>query len=96
MRKRINPQAIEIQNRFFAALNLLIDSGQISGIKGFCEANHLNRIKYSNIRSEMNKPESERKATNYRIIDIDALTYLCMDYNVSAEWLLLGKGKMLV
>ena len=29
------------------------------------------------------------------MIDIDALAGICTDFGVSAEWLLLGRGKML-
>ena len=28
------------------------------------------------------------------MIDIDALTRICEDFNVSADWLLTGRGKM--
>lgn len=31
----------------------------------------------------------------YKIIDLDALSSICRDFGVSAEWLLTGKGKML-
>lgn len=94
MKKSINPQAIEIQRRFFQALELAIDSGLINGLKGFCENHSLNRVKYCNIKMELNKSLSERKETNYKIIDLDALTYICNDFKVSPEWLLLGRGKM--
>jgi hypothetical protein len=94
MKKSINPQAIEIQKRFFEALDLLISTGQTGGLQTFCKEHDLNRVKYSNIRTELRKPASEAKPTNYKVIDLDALTYLCKDYNVSADWLLLGKGTM--
>lgn len=29
------------------------------------------------------------------MIDLDALSAICTDFGVSAEWLLLGRGKML-
>jgi hypothetical protein len=31
----------------------------------------------------------------YKTIDLDALAAICTDFEVSAEWLLLGRGKML-
>lgn len=95
MRKVINPQAIDIQRRFFEALDLLIESNKVDrGLRGFCEKHNLNRIKYSNIRTELRMPESERKKSNYKVIDIDALAYISKDYNVSTQWLLFGLGKM--
>lgn len=95
MKKSINPQAIDIQRRFFQALDYGIETGKIQrGLKGFCEDHNLNRIKYCNIKNELNKPESEKKETNYKIIDLDALAYICNDCKVSAEWLLFGRGKI--
>lgn len=92
MKKSINPQAIEIQKRFFQALELAIDSGKINGIKGFCDNHKLNRIKYQNIKMSLQKPLEE---STYKCIDIDALQYLCNDFNVSCEWLVFGRGQML-
>lgn len=94
MLKIIRPEMISIQRRFFDALDVVIDTGQCGGLQTFCKEHDLNRVKYSNIRTELRKPASEAKPTNYKVIDIDALTYLCKDFNVSADWLLLGKGTM--
>lgn len=94
MKKNVTPELQAIQRRFFGVLDILIDTGQINGLKGFCDMSGLNRAKYSNIRSEMGKPESERKVNNYKVIDIEALSYICRMFNVSSDWLLLGRGKM--
>ena len=90
----MNPQVIEIQKRFFEAMDLLINTGQTSGLQTFCKGYGLNRVKYSNIRTEMRNP-GVAKPTNYKVIDLDALAYMCKDYGVSSEWLLFGKGAML-
>lgn len=50
MKKSINPKAIEIQRRFFTALELVIASKQLKGLKTFCENHDLNRTKYSRIK----------------------------------------------
>lgn len=92
MKKTINPQAIAIQRRFFEALDAAITFGKISGLKAFCDAHKLNRTKYSRIKNDLNKPFDEM---TYKMIDIDALSGICADFGVSAEWLLLGRGKML-
>lgn len=92
MKKSINPRAIEIQRRFFEALDTAISSGKVNGLKGFCDSHKLNRTKYSRIKNDLNKPIEEM---TYKMIDLDALSGICTDFGVSAEWLLLGRGKML-
>ena len=92
MKKSVNPQAIEITRRFFQALNLAIELGKVDGVKGFCEAHNLNRPKYASLKMTINKPVEEM---TYKCIDVDALAGICNDFGVSAEWLLLGRGKML-
>lgn len=92
MKKSINPQAIKIQKRFFQALEMAIQDGVISGLKGFCKDHDLNRIKYQRIKTALQNPEAEYL---YKIIDLDALAALCSDFGVNPEWLLLGNGDML-
>lgn len=93
MKKSINPRAIAIQERFFQALDILIESKELPGLKTFCTDNNLNRTKYSRIKNALGKPIEE---STYKMIDIDALAALCSDFGVNANWLLLGKGNMLV
>lgn len=92
MIKNIRPEMTAIQKRFFDALDLLINTKQTT-LQSFCRDNKLNRIKYTNIRTELRKPD-QAKPTNYKVIDIDALMYLCRDFNISPDWLLLNKGGM--
>jgi len=91
MKKNINPQAIEIQKRFFHALGMAIQDGVISGVQGFCKEHNLNRVKYQRIKTALQDPNAGQL---YKIIDLDSLMYICKDYNVSPEWLLLGRGEM--
>lgn len=93
MKKSINNQALEITKRFFQGLQFAIDTGLCQGLKNFCEEHELNRVKYQRIKNDMSsKPVEEWK---YKVIDLDALQYLCADFMFSADWLLLGRGKML-
>lgn len=92
MKKAINPEALEIQRRFFQALDMAISLGKVGSLTAFCDDHKLNRTKYSRIRSTLDRPMEERL---YKIIDLDALSSICRDFGVSAEWLLTGKGKML-
>lgn len=93
MRKSINPRVIEIQRRFFEALELAITTGRISGgMKGFCDKYKLNRTKYNRIKNDLGKPLDQML---YKSIDIDALADICIELGVSSDWLLLGRGKMM-
>ena len=90
--KELSKQAEEIQRRFFEALELLIAQGRLKGIKTFCDDYGLNRTKYSNRKTAL---ASGASASPYKLIDIEALAYLVKDYGISAEWLLVGKGRIL-
>jgi hypothetical protein len=89
--KIVRPQVVEIQKRFFEALDMLISSGKIRGLQTFCDEYKLHRPKYSNIKNHLYKPSD---GTGYKFIDIDALSYLVADYGISSDWLLLGKDGM--
>lgn len=88
--KKIRPQAQAIQKRFFDALDLLIESGKVKSLQNFCNEFGLHRPKYSNIRTSIRDPKNP--GTGYKLIDIDALHYLVDNFNVSADWLLSGRG----
>ena len=91
MKKSINPQVMEIQRRFFEAVDLAKALGKTSGLKSFCEEHSLNRVKYYRIKGDLSKPIDEM---HYKSIDIDALLYVCRDFGVSPTWLLLGRGTL--
>lgn len=89
--KKISDQTTAIQERFFRAINALIESGKLAGMKTFCGEYGLHKAKYTNLRNAILAPKRE---TKYRLIDIEALHYLVKDYNVNANWLLTGRGSM--
>lgn len=91
MKKTINPQSITIQKRFFEAMSRAKELGLISGLKMFCDRHNLNSVKYYRIKRDLGKPIAEM---HYKSIDIDALLYVCQDFGVSADWLLLGRGRL--
>lgn len=90
--KVIRPQAQAIQNRFFQAIDMLIESDKIKSLNSFCADYGLHRPKYSNLRTY--SKDQTKLGTGYKFIDIDALAYLVSDYGVSSDWLLLGSGGM--
>lgn len=92
MKKSINAKTIEVQRRFFEALDTLIALERITGIKGFCVKYGLNRVKYTRLKNDLGKPIEEMF---YKSIDVDALADIC-ELGISPEWLLLGRGKMLM
>lgn len=91
MKKSINPQVMDIQRRFFEAISLAKSLGKTTGLKSFCEDHNLNLVKYYRVKGGLGKPIEEM---HYKSIDIDALLYVCHDFGVSADWLLLGRGKL--
>jgi hypothetical protein len=91
-KKIVRPRAKEVQDRFFQALDMLINSGTIAGLQTFCKDYDLHRAKYSNLRTF--SKDNEKPGTGYKFIDIDSLSYLVTDFGISADWLLTGKGGM--
>lgn len=90
--KVIRPQAQAIQDRFFQAIDMLIESDKIKSLQAFCTEYGLHRPKYSNLRTR--SKDQSKLGTGYKFIDVDALAYLVKDFKISSEWLLLGKGGM--
>lgn len=90
--KKVRPKAIEIQSRFFEAVDLLIESNKIPSLQAFCKEYQLHRPKYSNLRTF--SKDKTKPGTGYKFIDIDVLAYLVADFGISSDWLLLGKGGM--
>ncbi|MCM1169721.1 MAG: hypothetical protein NC324_07280 [Bacteroides sp.] len=74
-----------IVDRFFKALDHLKEQGIIHGHVNFAERHGINR---RNMYKQKMEPERD-------ILKPVWLTYLVIDYNVSPEWLLTGKGKIL-
>ncbi len=72
--------------RFFEAIYALKDKKIIRGKQTFTRRYGINRWNFNTLEKEPHRD----------IFQIAWLTYLISDYNVSAEWLLTGKGEMFV
>ncbi len=75
----------KITARFFEALHALIARGDIRGKQTFTR-------KYDINRWNMNAIEKSQGTAN--TVQLAWLSYLIRDYEVSAEWLMTGKGEM--
>jgi len=78
-------ESIEITKRFFQAADHLIKEKEFEGIRDFCRKFEINPGYYYNMK---NNPETYS-------VKIDHLSRIVKTYNVSATWLLIGKGEMM-
>lgn len=70
---------------------MLMANGKIKSLSGFCEEYGFHRPKYSKIRTGLQNPD---KSSEYKTVDITALSIIVDRYGVNAMWLLTGKGGM--
>ena len=75
-----------ITKRFFDAIELLSSNKTIRGLKTFTDVNGINR---RNLIRVKNFPECS-------VLKPEWIYYLCNDYNISASWIITGKGDMLL
>jgi DNA polymerase/3'-5' exonuclease PolX len=85
----------DVNSRFFKAIEVLIETGEIHSLESFCNEAGLVSSRYREMRSVYGTTPQTGKVSRYRSIEMDGLYYLCRKYGISAEWLLLGKGKIL-
>jgi hypothetical protein len=78
----ISREGIEVTNRFFEAIDMLKEQKTIRGLQTFTTKYKLNRW---NVNTVKWNPEKS-------ILKPEWLVYLVRDYNISADWLLTGKG----
>jgi hypothetical protein len=84
----------DVNNRFFQAIEALIATGNLDSLRSFCNEAGLTPSRYREIRLAYGATPQPDKISRYNSIELDGLYYLCKKYRVSAEWLLLGTGKM--
>jgi hypothetical protein len=94
--KTVTPISDGINRRFFLALEVLVQTGRIASLNAFCLKFNLSAPRYREMRLTYGvTPRPESKTSRYKAVEMEALYYLCDAFSVSAEWLLLGRGKML-
>jgi len=79
----ISQEGIEVTKRFFEAIEFLRESKRIRGLQTITRRYGMN---YWNMHTLKKQP-------SIRVLKPECLVYLVRDYDISAEWLLTGKGK---
>ena len=79
----ISETTIQINKRFFEAVNMLKRKRILGGVNGFAKKYDVN---LGNLYTIKTKGQGAIKA--------EYLHFLVVDYNVSADWLLTGRGEM--
>ena len=82
----VTKQEIEITNRFFHAVEILKKQGKIKSLRQITLMYGLN---YGNTYATKKNPELSR-------LRIDVISNLCLDFDISTEWMLFGIEPMFV
>lgn len=80
----ISEKSLGITDRFFKAIDVLVQNGQLRGLQTFTKLHQLN---YGNMNTLKNNRHK-------RAVKPEYLAFLAEDFGVSCEWLLLGTGDM--
>lgn len=80
----VSELGVQITNRFFFAIDTMIQQGRIKSLRQITEMYGLN---YGNTYTIKKKPEEY-------ILKPELIARLCTDFNISPSWILLGKGNM--
>lgn len=82
--------------RFFEAIEALVLLDKISSLSGFCLDHGLSPAKYREMRFSFGVAPRTDVQSRYVSVNIECLYYLVVDFGVSSDWLLTGKGGMFV
>jgi hypothetical protein len=95
MEKRINPISDGINRRFFSAVDALVTMRRVHSLEALCKKFDLHPSRYREMRLTYGvTPKPNSKPSRYVNLEMEAIFHLCNKYSVSAEWLMLGCGKM--
>jgi hypothetical protein len=90
-----NHIADSINRRFFIVIDRLIKLNCVKSLEALCKEFDLHASRYREMRLTYGvTPNPNSKPSRYKNIEVDAIYHLCVKYSVSAEWLILGRGKM--
>lgn len=77
-------KSIQINTRFFAAIDVLKQNGMIVSVAEFCRSYDIDPGNMTRLKREP-----------HREFELAFLSYIIEDYGISAEWLLTGRGRMI-
>ena len=80
----ISQEGIDVTKRFFEAIEMLKAQKVIRGLQTFTNSYDINRWNMNTVKKQ---PEKS-------VLKPEWMVYIVRDFNISAEWLLLGKGSM--
>lgn len=81
---KISQEGIDVTRRFFEAIDALKAEKKLRGLQTFTTRYGLNRW---NVNTVKWNPETS-------VLKPEWIVYLVRDYGISADWLLLGKGRI--
>ena len=84
MRINISQEGVAITKRFFLAIETLQMQRRLRGMKTFTDRYNINYWNLSTLRKEPDR----------RFLKPEWLSHLVQDYQVNANWLLIGVGNM--
>ena len=88
------PAAVAVTRRFFQAIDYLVTIQRVAGIDAFCNAYHLSGPRYREMKLQYGVARKPGYSSRYFNTDYQALCALVNDFNISALWLLTGRGNM--
>lgn len=84
-RRNYHSETIEVMERFFTALDELLESGKLAGgISGYCAKYGIDKRHLYQQKADLGRG----------FFEVYWLNTLIKDYRVSPKWMLLGTGKM--
>ena len=93
--KQVTPVMDGINRRFFVAVDTLVNTGRVNSLEALCKEFDMHSPRYREMRLTYDvSPNPNSKPSRYVNLETDAIYNLCNKYLVSAEWLILGRGKM--
>ena len=93
--KKVSKIEDGVNRRFFQAIEMLVSLDRLSALESFCNEAGLSPPRYREARFSYGVTPRTDKESRYKTIEVEGLYFLVVNYSVSADWLLTGRGKIL-
>ena len=93
--KKVSKIEDGVNRRFFQAIEMLVSLDRLSALESFCNEAGLSPPRYREARFSYGVTPRTDKESRYHTIEVEGLYFLVVNYSVSADWLLTGRGKIL-